>query len=177
MENAVGLTDVVSGEVALGEAIQPWGASLDVLPAGPTPLNPSEVVSSQRCGQLFEELSRRYDFVLIDTPGVLSASDAAAIAVHVDGLLLLVRYGRTRRDQLLAASSLLGSVKVRVLGVVLSMVPQGRRGIYGRNLAVGQGSQSLEFSRTEANVDSGTAVWLGKDRNGVGSDGRFNLHS
>jgi Mrp family chromosome partitioning ATPase len=64
--------------------------------------------------------------VIIDTPPLLPVTDAAVTGAVTDGVMLVVRHGRTRRDQVADALAALASVDARVLGTVLSMVPSGR---------------------------------------------------
>lgn len=77
------------------------------------------------------ELARRYDIVLIDSPPLLPVADAAALASQTDGVLLVVRYGKTSRRQVTDAMAALTAVPARVLGTVLTMVPEvGKRSDY-----------------------------------------------
>jgi len=124
LEGAVGLTSVLSGRVGLDDAMQPWGAALfDVLASGPIPPNPSELLSSQQMANVLTELNQRYDMVLLDAPPLLPVTDAAIIGAACDGALLVVRHGKTTRNQIKAAVSALEAVSVRLLGTVLSMAP------------------------------------------------------
>jgi len=124
MIGAVGLTDVLIGRVALEDAVQTWGQGmLDVLPSGPLPPNPSELLSSRAMTELMTTLHERYDLVLIDAPPLLPVTDAAILSTVADGAVLCVHAGKTRRDQLEQAAGALRSVDAKVLGVVLTMVP------------------------------------------------------
>ena len=76
---------------------------------------------------LLERLRESFDHVVIDAPPVLPVSDAAVLAHAADGALLVVRYGRTRREQLLSATRALEAVQARVLGTVLTAIPARRR--------------------------------------------------
>ena len=124
LEGAVGLTSVLSGRVGLDDALQPWGAALfDVLASGPIPPNPSELLASGQMANVLAELGKRYDMVLLDAPPLLPVTDAAIIGTACDGALLVVRHGRTTRNQVKAAVAALEAVSVRLLGAVLSMAP------------------------------------------------------
>jgi capsular exopolysaccharide synthesis family protein len=124
LEGAVGLTSVLSGQASLEDALQTWGDDLfAVLASGPVPPNPSELLASDRMRKLLMELQETYDTILIDTPPLIPVTDAAAVAVHSDGALLITRHGATSRDQVQKAVGVLAGVNVRVLGTVFSMTP------------------------------------------------------
>lgn len=125
LEGAVGVTSVLSGQVPLDQALQPWGESLfDVLASGPTPPNPSELLSSKQMVNLLAELRERYDMVLLDTPPLLPVTDAAVLGAATDGALLVVRYGKTTSHQVKTAMAALRSASVQVLGTVFTMAPE-----------------------------------------------------
>ncbi len=126
IETAAGLTSVLIGTADLDDVLLPWGdetGRLHVLPSGPLPPNPSELLGSRGMGELLGKLSDRFDLVLIDAPPLLPVTDAAVLATQTDGALLVVRSGRTRREQLTRATEALRTVDARILGVVLNMVP------------------------------------------------------
>jgi capsular exopolysaccharide synthesis family protein len=124
LEGAVGLTSVLAGKVKIADAIQPWGdGQLSVLPSGPIPPNPSELLGSQGMAEVIRELERSFDFVLIDAPPLLPVTDAAVIATSAGGAVLVARHGHTRQKQLAHAVAALHSVGATVYGVVLTMVP------------------------------------------------------
>lgn len=132
--SGAGLTDVLAGAAELGEVTQPWhDGTVTVLPAGPMPPSPGELLGSARMRTLLETLRSTYDVVVVDGPSLLTVSDAAVLSAMADGCVITTRYGRTRREQLAAAAATLSRVDARVLGVVLNGVPRtaaARRG-YG----------------------------------------------
>ena len=124
IEGAVGLTTVLVGRASLDDALQPWGdAGLLVLPSGATPPNPSELLGSQGMADLLRELESRVDLVLIDAPPLLPVTDAAVLSVIASGSLLVVRHGRTRREQVSTAIESLRRVDAHLFGVILNMAP------------------------------------------------------
>jgi non-specific protein-tyrosine kinase len=128
LDPSIGLTTVLAGDVRLQEAVQRWGENpLEFLASGEVPFNPSELLGSRAMTALLEEARRRYDVVLVDTPPLMPFTDAAAVAPSTDGAILVVRYGRTRRDQVAASVSALEAVSAPVLGSVITMAP-GKRG-------------------------------------------------
>jgi capsular exopolysaccharide synthesis family protein len=139
LEGAVGLTDVLIGRAGLDQVLQPWGDSpLSVLTSGPLPPNPSEMLGSTQMTELLEALRARADMVLIDTPPLLPVTDAAVLARECDGALVVIRQGRTTREQLNRALEALRSVDARVLGTVLNMAPVGGAGGYGYGYYAGE---------------------------------------
>ena len=128
LEPAVGLTTVLLGRMDLADAIQTHAATgLDVLTSGNLPPNPAELLQSHAMGQLLKEVREDYDVVVIDAPPLLPVTDAALIAAQVDGAMVVVRQGKTSRDQLSHAMDRLEAVGARPLGIAMNMVPAGRR--------------------------------------------------
>lgn len=125
LDDAIGLTSVLIGEVALTDAIQqhPTYESLAVLAAGSVPPNPSELLASKAMGGILRELAL-HRIVVIDAPPVLPVTDASVLTRHADGALIVVSYGRTVDSELADTLTQLEVVKGRVLGVVLNRVPR-----------------------------------------------------
>jgi capsular exopolysaccharide synthesis family protein len=120
-----GLTEVLEEKVSLDEALQPRGDGLlTVLPAGSSPPNPGELLGSDAMGKLLASLESRFDLVLIEAPPVIRFADAVIICgVAGCGALLVVRHGRTGREQVQDAVRLLEESGVAIHGAVLTMVP------------------------------------------------------
>ena len=125
MEGAAGLTDVLIGRAALEDVLQPWGptGTLWVLPSGPLPPNPAELVGSQAMADLIGDLEKRA-FVIIDVPPLLPVTDGAVLARLSGGALLVAAAGKVRREQLRAAEESIGNVDGRILGLVFTKAPQ-----------------------------------------------------
>ena len=99
---------------------------LRVVACGPLPPNPSELLGSRQLEQILAGLAKEADVVLIDAPPIVSVSDAAVLASKVDGVILVVSAGKTRREMARRAKSLLEKVNAHVLGVVLTNAPLER---------------------------------------------------
>jgi receptor protein-tyrosine kinase len=120
----VGLTNVLAGTVSLADVIQRYDdRDLWVVASGPKPPNPGELLASTQMQSLIEKLRGEYDYVLVDAPPVLLAADASGMAVHMDGVLLSVRYGLTRPEQLRQTAQVLERVRAKTLGVIFNIVP------------------------------------------------------
>jgi succinoglycan biosynthesis transport protein ExoP len=100
----------------------PGVPELSVIPAGPIPPNPADLLSSQRLVDAIEELRHKYKFVVIDSPPIMLATDAAILSTWSDGVLLVARSGETPKGAFARAQELLASVKCRLLGVILNAV-------------------------------------------------------
>ncbi len=94
--------------------------NLGLLSSGPVPPNPAELLASRRMADLLALLAEQATYVLIDTPPIIAVADAAVLAPRVDGVLLVVRAGKTRRDLAAKARHMLDQVKANILGVVLT---------------------------------------------------------
>ena len=121
MDNTAGLSGVLSGRT-LVNVIRPVEElpSLYLLPVGAVPPNPLELVERPAFGLLMRELSAKFDYVVIDTPAYVHGSDAPVIAARCDGVLTMVRAGRSRASALQDLSTALRSVPVRLCGVVMN---------------------------------------------------------
>lgn len=125
LEGTAGLTNVLAGQAALGDVVQTVASSdLDVLASGTVPPNPSEMLGSTAMRHLMDAARSAYDFVIVDTPPLLPVTDAAVVSRHVDGVVVVARHGRTKREDLVAAAETLRTVGARLLGVVLNFVPR-----------------------------------------------------
>ena len=132
IDTGVGLTQVLSGAVPIDEALVPTDTpGLLVLPAGRIPHNPSEVVGSERMRDLITELSRNH-LVIIDAPPALPVTDAMIMGQRVDGIIVITYMAKSRKEHLAKVLQLADNVNVRVFGIVLNGIPQGRAaGVYG----------------------------------------------
>jgi non-specific protein-tyrosine kinase len=91
-----------------------------LLPAGPLPPVPADLLSSRRMESLIANLKSRADIVLFDAPPILAVTDAALLASKLDGVLLVVSAGQTRREHAQRAKELLEKIHVHILGTVLT---------------------------------------------------------
>jgi len=122
----VGLTEVLSGTLALADAlVMLQDGRLGILPSGRIAANPSEALHARAMGDVLAKLAADFEFVIVDTPPVLPVADALVLAPKVDGVLLVVRLGHTTRDQVRHAVSNLERVNAEVLGVVANQAGKG----------------------------------------------------
>lgn len=148
----VGFSTVLSGAVALEDALQKTRfAGLTVLTAGAIPPNPSELLGSQSARSLINELRAKFDYVIIDSTPLLAITDAAIIGAGADGVLIMARYGHTKREHLSHAAGSLRSVGAPLLGAVFTMTPSRGGGSYSYNY----GYYGEYVARAESDRDSG----------------------
>lgn len=132
LPNKRGLTNILAGEVSLDEAIQ-YSAfpRVQVITSGPLPPNPTELLGSQRMLDLIEQLKNTYDFIVLDTPALLSVADAAVLAPAVDNVILVVAQAQTRRGDVQAVRQQLSNVRVKSMEVVVNRAePNGSYAYY-----------------------------------------------
>jgi capsular exopolysaccharide synthesis family protein len=138
-----GVSDVLIGSVSLAEAThrvqlvapsteKPDGHSFDVLVAGATPPpNPGELIESKAMESVLEQAKAIYDLVVIDTPPLTAVSDAFPLLKKVDGVVIVGRVGRNRRDVAERLHETLTGAGAPLLGVIANGFKSGRRGGYG----------------------------------------------
>lgn len=125
-DGIVGLCSVIAGEARLRDAIRPTRIpGLRVLPCGPLPCNPSELLSGHRFGQMMAALSRRFDRIIIDSPPLTNVADARVLAAGADATLLVLRMNRSIRQSSVRALDGLQKVGARVLGAIANDMPAG----------------------------------------------------
>jgi capsular exopolysaccharide synthesis family protein len=124
-----GLADVLTGTATVDGTLRDWGnGRLHVLPAGFPGMDPGELLASPALAQTIGNLEDRFDIVLIDSPSLLSAADAAVLSKLASGVLLVVRAGRTRTEHVERATAILHGVGARLVGGVLNALPKKLRG-------------------------------------------------
>lgn len=123
VSNHTGLTtallDEAAAELPLRETSVP---GLRLLPSGPLPPNPAELLDSRRMAELIQTLREQADIVLFDAPPVIAVADAAILASKVDGVLLVINAGVTKREHAQRAKAALERVNARLVGTVLNNV-------------------------------------------------------
>lgn len=121
VSNRVGLSTVVSGQCRAADAVQETLVdNLFVLPSGPVPPNPSELLASQSMKATLEQFKADYDVVIFDTPPVLAVTDSIIVSSLCQGVLLVVHAGKVKSELVRKAKSSLEHVNARILGVVLN---------------------------------------------------------
>jgi capsular exopolysaccharide synthesis family protein len=164
VERAAGLTNVLAGRMDWMKAVQRWHDSLDVLPSGPLPPNPSELLSLPTMVQLLADVRARYDVVIIDSSPLAPVSDALVLAPRVDGVVLVVRWGKTTTSAVGEAVESLRAVSSRLLGSVLTMIRgRGLRRYVGHDAYLASGAGEYAAGRWVSPPDSSSVGPGGPD--------------
>ncbi len=137
LASTAGLSTVLAGSDTFEKVaiISPILPNLTILPAGPTPPQPSEMLGSQMMRDLVAQWAQEFDHVIIDSPPVLSVTDAVLLSSVADAVILVIRSGQTTKEALRRSRNLLAQVNARVLGIVMNAVdlrsPDGYYYYYG----------------------------------------------
>lgn len=117
-----GISNVLAGQDTLDNCIQrvPDMQNLYLMASGVLPPNPAELLAGKRMESLFEELDKRFDIVIIDTPPVNVVADALSICTYTDGVILVATDNKTSYNELQAAVNQLKIADAKILGVVLN---------------------------------------------------------
>lgn len=116
-----GISTMILGETTADESIQKTRIpNLDVLVCGPTPPNPSELLHTDAFKRVFEQISNRYDHIILDSPPVGIVTDAAILSKMVDGTMLVIKSQKTTKDALNHSLNILRDIEAPVLGTVLN---------------------------------------------------------
>ncbi len=116
-----GISEVIGSDVNIDDAMVHIGLdNLTVLPAGKSPHNPAELISSLKMRNLINLLRAKYDYVIIDTPPIIPVTDAGLMGPHTDGAIMVVKANRTQKGVVKHAEGLLKQAQVKILGHVLT---------------------------------------------------------
>ncbi len=139
VRNLVGLANILVEGRKPNEVWHEPLPGLRLINAGPPPLNPAELVSSQRFAEFVDQMRQQFDYVLMDTPPVMAVSDTVAVATRADGVLLVLDAQGTRKSTLRQAIHDLEGVGANVLGTVMNNVAESsdEYTIYGYTRASG----------------------------------------
>ncbi len=110
--------------------------NLDVIPSGPVPPNPAELLASRKMHRAMKEFEQRYDYIILDSPPMLSITDASIVSSLADATVLVLAYGETTREEAQRVHQQLQMAKANVIGVIINGIPPhldpyGYYGYYG----------------------------------------------
>ncbi|HEV7301963.1 MAG TPA: polysaccharide biosynthesis tyrosine autokinase [Tepidisphaeraceae bacterium] len=127
IKDEIGLSSVLAGRETLDKAIHSTGVKgLEILPCGPIPSNPSEILNSEAFNKLLNTLGTRYDLVVLDSPPVSPVTDARILGAICDATLLVLKSEKNTRKGASLAADALHSVGARVLGVICNGVMKAK---------------------------------------------------
>jgi capsular exopolysaccharide synthesis family protein len=151
LSNDIGCSNYLSGSASLDEVIQPSGVldSLSIIPSGPIPPNPSELIISENMKKMIEELKPRFDKIIIDTPPVGLVSDGLVLGSLAQLSLFIVRYRVTRKEHLKHIEELHNNGQLGKLAIVFNAVKSGTSA-YGYGYGYGyEASYGEYFEETD----------------------------
>ncbi len=122
IKNSRGLSNYLSGTGELASLVQPALPNLFILPVGPLPPNPAELLGSSRMKQTIELLQSSFDYVILDSPPVASFADSLILSAMVEGVILVVKAGFTSREVANRTKTHLQTVGAKVLGAVINHI-------------------------------------------------------
>ena len=121
-----GLTDMIMAEAGDLPLQKTEVENLWLLSSGAKPPNPADMLGAARMEQIIAQLAEQADIVLFDAPPVMAAADAAILGARVDGVLLVIQAGKTRRDHSERAREILEKSRARIVGAALTNAPRDR---------------------------------------------------
>lgn len=130
ISNLTGLTDVLVGEEKLEIALNKYSEDLDILTSGTNPPNPTEILGSKYMETFLEKLKDLYEIIIIDSAPLNAVSDSQILSTKMDGVLMIIRANKTKKDSILEAKDLLEKVNANLLGVVLNGVETSHKKSY-----------------------------------------------
>lgn len=131
ISNQIGLSNILIEDYNLSSAVKQADSSLYILTAGTLPPNPVEMLSSKKMSDFIEKVKDEYDYIILDTPPVVSVTDAQILSTMADGVILVVSSGEANKEAAIRAKELLLNVNAKILGVVLNKLDIASKGGYG----------------------------------------------
>ncbi len=124
LSNSKGVTNYLSGETNLDDLLQPYDKlpNLKIMPSGPVPPNPAELLSSDEMRKLLNTVSDRFTHIIVDSPPAISFTDASILSTMTDGVMLVVHGGKSSRAIVRRAKQQLLDVGAHIYGIVLNNV-------------------------------------------------------
>ena len=131
VDSSPGLTDILLGTHRIEQVLRPTGVpNVQILPAGTPPPNPAELLGSAEMKKLIERLKDVSDLILFDSPPALMVADSVVLSSRVDGALLVIAFGETKKTNTRKAQELLSRANAHVLGTVLNRMESPSNGYY-----------------------------------------------
>lgn len=157
--NRLGITNLIVNNAKEEDVIHEVAEieNLNVITSGPIPPMPSELLSSDRMEDILANLKDEYDYILIDSPPVLSVTDAMVLSGIVDGVVLVVAAGQTPIEAIKTSQKSLEKVKANILGVILSKAEFNKNAYYyyQYDYSYGEDSNNKKKKRKRKNQQAG----------------------
>jgi polysaccharide biosynthesis transport protein len=156
VESSPGLSEVLVGMKSVEDALRPTGVeNLLVLPTGPIPPNPAELLGSPRFAHLLEQLDGAADIVIVDTPPCVPVTDPVIIAARMDAVVMVLKVGETRKGAVKQTMEQLEQARARVVGIVFNQIQPHGSAYY--SYPYGQNGQNGHTNRRKVHGSNGKA--------------------
>ena len=138
-----GLGDYLAKDASLVDVIHPTEIeNVDFMPRGQHPANPASLLSGDKFANMMRELNKHYDFIIIDTPPLLAASDPIIISQYADKILMVIRYDKSIEGQVTYAVKQMNKANIHVDGIILNDVQQGLMSNYSYHYTYSYGNNN-----------------------------------
>jgi len=149
MSREQGVSNILVGKLDVEDALQPTEISnLFIIPSGPVPPNPSEILGSRRMKKLIAGLRQNFDRILIDSPPIVAVTDATVLTRSIDGAIIVIRANDKSRELVRHSLEKLKSVGAPILGAVLNGVDTSKNSYYYYQYANYYGEDGAKKKRT-----------------------------
>ncbi len=130
ISNNYGLTDLLLHKKTMEDVAVKYNEGLTVVPAGKIPPNPSEMLGSKAMTTFLEEMKKHFDYIIMDTPPIGAVTDSQVLSTKVDGTILVVKAGTTKKDVVMNSVNAIKKVNGNLIGTVLNGVEQSKNKYY-----------------------------------------------
>lgn len=130
ISNNYGLSDLLLHRKTMEDVAVKYNEGLTVVPAGKIPPNPSEMLGSKAMGIFLDEMKKHFDYIIIDTPPIGAVTDSQVLSTKVDGTILVVKAGQTKKDVVMNSVNAIKKVNGNIIGTVLNGVENSKNKYY-----------------------------------------------
>ena len=130
ISNNYGLSDLLIHKKTMEDVAVQYNQNLAIIPAGKIPPNPSEMLGSKAMTTFLEEMKNHFDYIIMDTPPIGAVTDSQVLSTKVDGTILVVKAGKTKKDAVINAVNAIKKVNGNIIGTVLNGVEQSKNKYY-----------------------------------------------
>lgn len=130
ISNMSGTAELLLRKESFEDVANFYNENLTIITAGKIPPNPSEMLSSRAMTAFIKEMKKEFKYIILDTPPLQAVTDAQVLSTKVDGVLLIIRAGSTKRDAVLNSVDLIKKVQGKVIGTVLNGVDNKKNSYY-----------------------------------------------
>ena len=130
ISNESGLSELLLHKKTMEDISWKYNDNLTLIPAGKVPPNPSEMLGSRVMGTFLDEMKKHFDYIVMDTPPLGAVTDAQVLSTKVDGTILVVKAGSTKKDVVMNSVNLIKKVNGNLIGTVLNGVEKSNNKYY-----------------------------------------------